>query len=362
MPLALLVIVTFILAGCSAGTKTTTANLTTTTPKTIASSQTAATSRPHPPVRTGDINTGPKVEVATQSIDSAGGIIAVSKAGDPLDGLVIDVPPQSYSDSRSFKVSYAPVTNQTFGADITPISPMIYVDNGGTYSDELLYVRVPVKIPADYFAMGFLYDETTKQLEGMPLVAADSDSITVATRHFSNFLISMIAKASLKKDIDSGFRPGIDDWQFDNLGSYITPKGECEGQSLTALWYYCAQPAGANARLYGRYDNNGNQPATPSLWQDDSWGYRFASVVQEDIDASSFANLMWERLSGKDIEQDKNGKWQPVDVPGIGDEATWDLFAYSMKVTKEPQLVCIEDDNGGGHAMICYEISNGNLL
>jgi hypothetical protein len=84
--------------------------------------------------------------------------------------------------------------------------------------------------------------------------------------------------------------------------------------------------------------------------------------VQEDIDASSFANLMWERLSGKDIEQDKNGKWQPVDVPGIGDEATWDLFAYSMKVTKEPQLVCIEDDNGGGHAMICYEISNGNLL
>ena len=167
-------------------------------------------------MRTGEISVGQKIDIASQSVGTSGGIIAVSKPGDPLDGFVIKVPPKSYADSRTFKVSSAQITKQTFGSDITPVSPMISVDNGGGYSDEVMYVRVPVKVPEDNFAMGFLYDEKNKQLEGMPLLGSDAESVTVATRHFSNFFVSMIEKALLKKDIDSGFRPGIDDWQFPN--------------------------------------------------------------------------------------------------------------------------------------------------
>jgi hypothetical protein len=96
---------------------------------------------------------------------------------------------------------------------------MIYVDNGGVESNELMYIRVPVTVPAGDFAMGFIYDATTKQLEGMPLIATDPDSIIVGTRHFSNFFISMISETLLNTDIDSGFRPGVDDWQFTNYGS-----------------------------------------------------------------------------------------------------------------------------------------------
>ena len=232
---------------------------------------------------------------------------------------------------------------------------MIYVDNGGTYANDLMYVRVPVKVAAGDFAMGFYYDSTTKQLEGMPLISTDADSVTVGTRHFSDFFISEISDTLLSGDIDSGFRPGVDDWQFTNRGSYIAQGGHCEGQSLTALWYYCIQPDGADARLYGRYDNNGDQPPTPGFWYDDSLGYRFASIVQSDIDADSFANQMWDTLAGgKALQQDENGNWQTVDVPGIGDQATWDLFAYAMEVTKEPQLVGLFSSAGGGHAMIVY--------
>jgi hypothetical protein len=351
LTIAVLLVFTIIFSGC--GTK----NNTTATAQAYPD-----ISQPHPPIRTGDINTGTKVQETSQTINSAGGMVAVSKSGDPLDGFVIDVPSTSYSGNTAFTVSSAPIKTQSFGSDITPISPMIFVDNGGTYSNDLMYVRVPVKVTAGDFAMGFYYDSTTKQLEGMPLISIDADSVTVGTRHFSDFFISEISDTLLNGNIDSGFRPGVDDWQFTNYGSYIAQGGHCEGQSLTALWYYCTQPAGANARLYGRYDNNGNQPATPALWQDDSWGYRFASVVQEDIDGSSFANLMWYHLGGKMMQKDANGVWQEVDGPGIGDEATWESFAYSIKVTKEPQLVCIRDDSGGGHAMIVYGISDGNLL
>jgi hypothetical protein len=347
----ILIVVTTVLSGCGITKK----NITTVTQSYPNLNQ------PHPTVRTGDINTGNKVPETTQSIDSSGGMLSISKPGDPMNGFVIDVPSNSYSGNTTFNVSSAPITGQTFGSDIDPISPMIYVDNGGVESNELMYIRVPVTVPAGDFAMGFIYDATTKQLEGMPLIATDPDSIIVGTRHFSNFFISMISETLLNTDIDSGFRPGVDDWQFTNYGSYITQGGECEGQSLTALWYYCTQPEGTNFRLYGRYDNNGEQPATPDFWYDDSLGYRFASVAQNAINNDTFANQLWLRLGGKDIV-DINGIWHVVSTAnGIGDETTRNLFAYSILATKEPQLVCIFNLGGDGHAMIVYRIYQGNL-
>ena len=50
-----------------------------------------------------------------------------------------------------------------------------------------------------------------------------------------------------------------------------------------------------------------------------------------------------------------------VNVAGISNEATWDLFAYSIQATHEPQLVGIWSADGGGHAMIVYRINGGNL-
>ena len=318
---------------------------------------TGGKTRSHPPVRTGDVTTGPKTQLASQSIGPSGGMISISKPGDALDGFVLDVPEQSYSGSRTFKISSAPITKQTFGSDINPLSPMITVDNGGGYSDEVMYIRVPVNVPEGSFAMGFIYDEKTRQLEGLPMVGSDAGSVTLATMHFSNFFVSVIEKALLKKDIDSGFRPGIDDWQFVNRGSYIAPGGHCEGQALTAMWYYCTQPDGKDRCLYGRYDNNGETPATPDLWVDDSLGYRFCSVIQEE---KRVHNGFWDNLSGVGWKK-VNAGWQRINVPGISDQMAYNLFAYSMQATGEPQEVGIRSNAGGGHAMIVYRVTGNNL-
>ena len=186
-------------------------------------------------------------------------------------------------------------------------------------------VKIPVTVTADYFAMGFIYDEKTQTLEGLPTVEQDSTSITVATNHFTDVVISEILKSLIKKDVDSGFRPGIDDWQFTNYGSYIAQGGHCAGQSMSAMWYYIVQPDGKDLTLYGRYDNNGNQPATPKLWQDDSYGYRFASTTQNDMD--------WDSVSRKFSK----------DLVSQSGETTYDLFAYTMQLNHEPQMVEIWD-------------------
>ena len=153
----------------------------------------------------------------------------------------------------------------------------------------------------------------------------------------------------------------MDDWQFVNRGSYLAPGGQCEGQSLAAMWYYCTQPDGSNAHLFGRYDNNGDQPATPDLWEDDSLGYRFCSVVQDVM--SQKANDFWMNIAGKMYVQ-QNGVWKTVAIQaGLSDEMTWELFAYSIQATNEPQLVGLDDTkSGSGHCVICYRVNEGSLF
>jgi len=291
----------------------------------------------------GTLSAGKAIPVASANIEVSGGTVVVTEKDNPISGLEIVIPENSYKESREFKISYSPITGHTFGEDFNPITPLISVDNGSGYSGELMVVKVPLKVPADYFAMGFIYDSTTKTLEGLPIIAQDKNSMTIATRHFTDLVFSMIPNVKLKKDIDTGFRPGMDDWQFVNRGSYIASGGHCAGQSLSALWYYNTQPDGRDLALYNRYDNNGNKPETPGVWEDDNLGYRFASTIQQDINWDGFAFKLWRKQRG------------------VSDDLTWKLFSYSMQLTGEPQLVGLTKEGVGGHAMVAYRVKDGEL-
>ncbi len=300
-----------------------------------------------PPRPTGQIATGPAILVSSRIVDSSGGSVRVQKPGDPLDGLELNIPAGAYADARQVNISYAPVTNHTFGDNFQPATPLITIETGGTYSDKLMSLRIPVDIPADDYAMAFYYDESTGTLEGIPFISIEQDSITIATRHFSTLLVSIISNTVLddllKGDIDSGFRPGADDWQFVNRGSYIAPSGHCAGQSVSAMWYFCEKPDGPDPFLWELYDRNGKEPATPDLWDDDSYGYRLASVIQQDIDWDNFGVQFQMELRGKD------------------DLAHYKAFAYAITLTGEPQYVGIASNAGGGHAMIVYRVYKNNL-
>jgi hypothetical protein len=313
----------------------------------IPSDQSGSVTVVRPPRPTGKISTGPVTPLASKVVDASGGTVLVQKPGDPLDGMEIQVPPGSYPDSKQFEVSSAPVDGHTFGEYFTPATPLINIENGGDYSEEFMTVRIPLDIPPDHFAMAFYYDEATGTLEGIPFNAVDEHSITIVTRHFCSLLVSIIRNTVLddlmKSDIDSHFRPGIDDWQFTNYGSYIAKGGHCAGQSISAMWYFCEQPDGQDLTLNGRYDNNGNHPGTPGLWEDDSHGYRLASTVQCDVDFDSFSTKLQVSLRGAD------------------DELQFKAFAYAIQITGEPQYAGITSNAGGGHAMVAYRVHDNNI-
>jgi hypothetical protein len=76
---------------------------------------------------------GSSIPVTSQSIGAAGGVVTVSDPGGPLDGMTIDVPAGAYPTSKTFQVSYTPITGDP-GSQITPLAPLIEVENGGEFA------------------------------------------------------------------------------------------------------------------------------------------------------------------------------------------------------------------------------------
>jgi hypothetical protein len=311
----------------------------------------------------GNISVGTTVSVITQDVNPAGGTVKVVSSGSPINGLEITVPVNSYSDSRSFNISYAPIQSHTFGANFNPISPMIMIKNGGGYAADMMTIKVPIKKAADEFAMGFMYNESTGRLEGLPILALSDSSVTIGTRHFAasagtvgkslfktqdavsvgNVIIASIKESLLSGQnvISTGFKPGVDDWEFVNYGSYVAPGGHCAGQSISAMWYYYEKKLSGATKLYHTFDKYFVQGTNGDvLWMDNVNGYRFASMVQKNIDWDGTLYNIFEK-----VEQTKAHQY-----------LSWKAFALSMLVTGEPQFVGLTS-NKGGHAIIAHKIS-----
>lgn len=312
----------------------------------------------------GRITTGDVVEVARGNIAAAGGRITVDQAGTPVTGMSIEVGARGYGETREFSISHAPVLTHGMGEDFIPVSPLITVANGGGYSEDPMILCIPITLPEHHFAMMFYYDEETGELEGLPLIGVERDRICVATRHFSSTAMRMGKRSAGMKDgsyvqlivaavstdrlsgtVMSRFRPGVDDWEFPNYGSYISPKGQCAGQTISAMWYYSARKLGrGEAALNSRFDD----VHTDLMWMDNPRGYRLSSVIQEDID--------W---SGRETW------WEHFDTTGTGvysrDSLNFLAFKYAVLMTEKPQYIAVRRP-GGGHALVLYGVLGDSLL
>ncbi|HPR30963.1 MAG TPA: PKD domain-containing protein [Prolixibacteraceae bacterium] len=329
----------------------------------------SCTSFDPPPKPSRNLQIDEEVVVAEQTIPSSGGTIVVSSPGSAADGMEITVPPGSYADSRTFMISTAEITADKLGQYFNPITPVIQVENGGGYAETPMQVTIPVAIPEGEFPVGFFYNEISGALEGLPLLSYTPTSVTVLTRHFmsesairsdwddmkgeplamnasANMLISTIKESLLesKPIISSGFSPGVDDWEFTNLGSYISPGGHCAGQSMTALWYYYEKKLNGESALFHRFDLLNDKLKPSFMWMDNPRGYRFSSVIQEDFNFDGWINSLW--------------------MQSFIPELTFKTFAAAMLVTGEPQSVLIRNSQGqGGHAMIVYKVDyKGGIL
>ncbi|HEY3272352.1 MAG TPA: hypothetical protein VGJ92_01245 [Methanocella sp.] len=292
----------------------------------------------------GTISVGTAVTETRMGITSAGGTVTVNNQSSPINGLTITVPQGAYSSPVTFTVSDAPVTGHTFGKNFNPASPLITVDNGGSYANDYVSLKIPVNASPDDFVMAFIYDKVNQSLEGLYTVDRDSSSITVETLHFCDIEVVKIKQSELDaiNTVDTGFLPGRDDFEFSNNGSIIEPGGHCAGQSVTMMWYYTEKRQKENAHvLYGLYDDNGREKTT-QIYGDDVLAYRLASMVQSSIQFDYYNQKFGNTIRNESALTNFNS------------------FKYSMLLTGEPQYVRLRNNNGG-HAIVCYAVQ-GNTL
>lgn len=304
------------------------------------------------------IKTGTVINVTDQTVGTSGGTIKVSKPNDPLDGLEFTIQPNSFSQTQSVNISYSEVKSHQFGENFNPITPLINVQLTQSFSSRPMQLKIPIKLPTGYYATAFLYNKVTGELEGLPTEELTGNYIIVNSSHFSytslnkrlddpsdqsnQVIVASTVESVLSGNlqISAGFDVGVDDWEFPNYGSYISPGGHCAGQSAAAIWYY-AEKRTSLGNLFHKFDNKCD-PLKPDLyWYDNPKGYRFCSIIQEDMD---FGNW-WSNWIDKINNQMKK--------PGL----IWKNILVNIIIKRQPQLLLIRNTaTGSGHAIICYKI------
>lgn len=315
------------------------------------------------------LDLGPAVPVASETIGAGGGTLVVDAPGDSLDGLTIDVPGGAYTGPRTYEIESRKITGiRNAKETFKPLTPLITIRNGGGFAEAPMLLTIPCTVPAGDFPMAFLYDRASGRMEGMPLVQYDAGSVTVYTGNFeyntamaagktnaaaagdaeSGIVVSSIPERLLEsyREVPSTFKPGVDDWQFVNWGSYASPGGQCAGQTLGALWYFMQRKSRGDARLNGRFDNDGAGEPTPKVWQDDVDPYRFCAVLQSRYWETNAARLFNELQSV------------------LPDRITYNAIKYAMILTGEPVYITAGGTVKGEfmrHALTVYRIADGTL-
>ena len=296
---------------------------------------------------TGELTLQTASIIATQTIGSSGGSITVARPGDLLDGLTITVPAGTYAADVAFTVSQRSISGSTFGAGITPLSPLISIENGGaTAAGEPVRVTIPATIPAGATVLGLYYGGDEPHARS----AADR---CPGRRLGDAGRGPFLGPAARARRLD-------EDRRDCRLGLPARGRRLAVHQLRLATWLpvgtaraRASRPSGitrisewvaARPRCTGSTTTTGAASRTPTFWPDDADGYRFASSVQADPIA---AQAVYTFFHGLDTASGR---------------LTYNLFRAAIGLTGEPQLIAIADAAGGhGHAMVVYRVTPTRL-
>lgn len=296
-------------------------------------------------------------------VSSGGGTLVYTKPGDPLNGLTVTVPAAAYPTATQWTIVADSSVAVTLPAGFSQVGPALVISNGQGYADSVITLTMPMPLASTIAVVPFYFDPTTKTLEGIPLVARTATSVTLAARHFSGDLMAIpgsgvrssvraslrlgfgdvnivwvqVPMAQLAGTWTSGFQVGVDNWEFPNHGDYVDPNGDCEGMSVTEMYYYYFLALGGRPNLYHQFDVSLANP------YDNVQGIRFAGSVQGDYLANMAAGV--NQLGHLFAVGNAIG----VRVAGLTEQ--WILL--TLKLTHQPVLMGLLGAPGG-HAVVAY--------
>jgi hypothetical protein len=297
---------------------------------------------------------GPTVDLARALVSSGGGTLRVDAPDDPMHGLSVEIPPNAYPDDVAVGLSYRTVDGHSLGDRFVPRSPLIQVEMGEGYAAKTVALTIPTEIPEGQVPVALTFAPGSGRLEAMRVLAKSASSVTVGARRIGNVVLTSIDEWFLfEHNFETGFRHGVDSWQFTNWGAYPSPRGNCTGMTMSAMAYYVERRSGeGKPPLYGLYDNHDNPfYATRGLGADDRLAIRLVSMAQ----AQGTAAIRDDLEADDDLSQDEFLAFvlaEPERAPSPIE--VYDAIVSAMFFTGEPQLIAVHAEKSG-HALIAYK-------
>ncbi|MHB1329555.1 MAG: hypothetical protein ACYC2K_15265, partial [Gemmatimonadales bacterium] len=194
----------------------------------------------------------------------------------------------------------------------------------------------------------------TRHVSGDELLARGGSAFrmgaaTAASPGLATLILVAAAGASMRGTFQSGFKPGVDDWEFSNEGDYLNPNGYCGGASLTAIHHYYTRKA-TRGSLFGLYDE------VNTIEPDNPLGIRMASVVQKSNPSAAYDVELQQVLAAlARIGATAGGPaWVRIQT---------DAMALAIRMTGSPQFLAIyQQGMTSGHAIIAHGIETEGVL
>jgi hypothetical protein len=245
---------------------------------------------------------------------------------DTANSIRIIFPANTYSGPKNITLSVQKISGNSLSDKLNPITDLYTIEGDSEFANKNIVINFPVTLDTNNFTMAFLYDQVSREIEGLPTIGYYAKNkpklLSITTRRLGSVFLSTIAKTKLAASVSTSFDPKLDNWEFPPEGTYITPNGQYEGQSLTAAWYFYEQQSKGSPHLYGAFDvDHGGE--SPKIWMDNNFGLQFAAQTHQNLNFQKTAPEMTASLN--------NGNFS----------LTINELVYSIMVTGKPQLITV---------------------
>jgi hypothetical protein len=208
--------------------------------------------------------------VAPITVGTGGGVSRVTDSG-PLKGMELIVPGGAITAPLQATVSYTPATGFPAIAGTTVISPLITVATTATTDVAApIAIHVPATVPPNTFPVTVAFDPATGARAVVSTLSWDANGVTTMFASIASttllgsteangslraglrgssslhLVVIAVSDSAVMADYDTGFRPGVDDWEFPFATTAADTIPISVGLPLTALWYYTTKPSAAS--------------------------------------------------------------------------------------------------------------------
>lgn len=282
----------------------------------------------------------------TQNVGPGGGAITVLTG--PLAGTKVTIPGGAFAGNVTWTIEAKPLASWPARAGVTPVGTVVHLATSDTASVGAgLQLTLPFTAPAGTKPFILMRDPNGTAMEVLPTVTAENGLITINTQHFDpsrlgtgtsagvrgasirttgydvDVVVSTIPVAQLDGDIDTGFRPGVDDWDFPMLPtSFIIVAGASSspvevGATLSQMAYFAGGKTRGN--LYKKYREIDEIPLSNKV------GFRDAAYVAYNAQTPKLiTSIRTIRTSMR---------------AGQADQTFYDVLKANMIVTRLPQMM-----------------------